>query len=242
MVPSPSHITLPHSSRLRSSKSKPQYLPYPSPASSVSADELKLGSDQKSRETKNSGSIPKPKGEAGRPRCGGYTLKKALGWPKSKYELVRKVLKELNRSFSFTEQSTNALQLICIAAVQKYSWLDRFEGLWAIDDIIRSILKYQKEIGRRVEARELEAWYNTDKDRAASVASDAFSSYTSDSTRAPSARNKSSSPLEPPNRDLDSQLPETLQTDKELEEEILVELKGSDGKSPERQRTMMSKR
>jgi hypothetical protein len=35
------------------------------------------------------GRIPKPSGEVGRPKCGGYTLKYALNWKQKDYKTLK---------------------------------------------------------------------------------------------------------------------------------------------------------
>ncbi|KAL0575277.1 hypothetical protein V5O48_006694 [Marasmius crinis-equi] len=181
-------------------------------------------SDPESRGTKSSRLIPKPHGDAGRPGNGGYTLEKALGWSKPEYETIReyvkeKALKKLNVSLAFAEQPANVLQSIRDAAVRRYSYLAHYEGLWVIDDIIRSVLKYEKAKIKKVQTRELLAWYKASEDRAVSIASDtssALSRYTSDSTSTniSTVRDNGKSGSHPA---------ETSRADNDLEEEIVVE-------------------
>ncbi|KAL0574080.1 hypothetical protein V5O48_007865 [Marasmius crinis-equi] len=130
-----------------------------------------------------------------------------------------KALKKLNVSLAFAEQPANALRSIRIAAVRRYSHLARYEGFWVINDIIRSVLKYEKAKLKKVQTRELLAWYKASEDRAVSIASDtssALSRYTSDSTSTniSTVRDNGKSSSHPA---------ETSRADNDLEEEIVVE-------------------
>ncbi|KIK50717.1 hypothetical protein GYMLUDRAFT_252708 [Collybiopsis luxurians FD-317 M1] len=75
--------------------------------------------------TEESDSIPKPNGEAGRPGQGGYNLQTALKWTSKRWKAVQ-------------EQ-----------AVTKYSFLNDYEDLWPVNDMIRSRLKYEKSCMKR---------------------------------------------------------------------------------------------
>ncbi|KAJ3854269.1 hypothetical protein EV368DRAFT_63428 [Lentinula lateritia] len=86
--------------------------------------------------------IPKPPGEVGRPGRGGYSLFEVLGWPKKKYDKVKKYINtlvedHLECELPMSEQSV-------ANAVKKYIFLKEYSGLWAINDFIRNHLKYQK--------------------------------------------------------------------------------------------------
>ncbi|GAW07327.1 hypothetical protein LENED_009309 [Lentinula edodes] len=113
--------------------------------------------------------IPKPPGEVGRPGRGGYSLFEVLGWPKKKYDKVKKFINgvvedHLDCELPMSEQSaanvkrvrqqvrimtTVEIYLTQGQAVEKYTFLKEYSGLWAIDDFIRNHLKYQKSVLRK---------------------------------------------------------------------------------------------
>ncbi|KAH7871266.1 uncharacterized protein C8R40DRAFT_1072574 [Lentinula edodes] len=93
--------------------------------------------------------IPKPPGEVGRPGRGGYSLFEVLGWPKKKYDKVKKYINtlvedHLECELPMSEQSVANVKRVRQQAVEKYIFLKEYSGLWAVDDFIRNHLKYQK--------------------------------------------------------------------------------------------------
>ncbi|KAL0059702.1 hypothetical protein AAF712_013535 [Marasmius tenuissimus] len=94
--------------------------------------------------------IPKPEGEAGRPKRGGYNLEEKLGWDSKVLSQVKsfvkdQVLSKLNCSAPFTSQPPDKLEEIRASAIDKFPMLMRYEDCWAVDDFIRCHLKYQKQ-------------------------------------------------------------------------------------------------
>ncbi|KAJ3816611.1 hypothetical protein F5880DRAFT_1512507 [Lentinula raphanica] len=101
-----------------------------------------------------SGRIPKPDGEAGRPGRGGYSLQVTLKWPVKKWKTVQgfiraRVLETLDCSLPFSDQSLLRLQAIRDQATTKFPFLNDYENLWVVDDMIRSRLKYEKSALKR---------------------------------------------------------------------------------------------
>ncbi|KAJ3759298.1 hypothetical protein EV360DRAFT_69609 [Lentinula raphanica] len=101
-----------------------------------------------------SGRIPKPDGEAGRPGRGGYSLQATLKWPVKRWRAVQgfiraRVLETLDCSLPFSDQSLLRLQAIRDQAITKFPFLNDYENLWAVDDMIRSRLKYEKSALKR---------------------------------------------------------------------------------------------
>ncbi|KAJ8089800.1 hypothetical protein PM082_018376 [Marasmius tenuissimus] len=103
--------------------------------------------------------IPKPPGEGGRPRGGGYNVECALKWPPGKYGEVYAFVKEqvkehLDCNVPPSEQPKKLLDKIRDISVEKYRWLVQYKDVWPVYDIIRSCLKYQKssDIKKRREA------------------------------------------------------------------------------------------
>ncbi|KAJ8089190.1 hypothetical protein PM082_014438 [Marasmius tenuissimus] len=78
--------------------------------------------------------IPKPKGEAGRPGSGGYTVEKVLGWPEQKHTAVKEyvkeqVLKTLNLSVCMTKQPKTLIDYIKETSRAKFPFLDKYKDL-----------------------------------------------------------------------------------------------------------------
>ncbi|KIK52593.1 hypothetical protein GYMLUDRAFT_251085 [Collybiopsis luxurians FD-317 M1] len=104
--------------------------------------------------TEESDLIPKPDGEAGRPSRGGYNLQTALKWTSKRWKAVQGfirtcVLAMMDCSLPFSDQPLLQLQAIRDEAVTKYSFLNDYEDLWPVNDMIRSHLKYEKSCMKR---------------------------------------------------------------------------------------------
>ncbi|KAJ3780262.1 hypothetical protein GGU10DRAFT_380918 [Lentinula aff. detonsa] len=103
--------------------------------------------------------IPKPDGEAGRPGRGGYNLQTTLAWSAKRWRDVKgfirnRVRATLDCSLCFSDQPLQRLHDIRQEAVAKYSFLQEYEDLWAVDDLIRSRLKYEKvALKRKADAK-----------------------------------------------------------------------------------------
>ncbi|KAL0563451.1 hypothetical protein V5O48_018615 [Marasmius crinis-equi] len=94
--------------------------------------------------------IPKPEGEAGRPKRGGYNLEEKLGWDNTLLAQVKgfvksQVVSKLACSVPFTLQPSEKLEDVRSSAIDKFPMLKRYEDCWAVDDLIRCNLKYQKQ-------------------------------------------------------------------------------------------------
>ncbi|PBK90452.1 hypothetical protein ARMGADRAFT_1082717 [Armillaria gallica] len=94
--------------------------------------------------------IPKPPGEPGRPKSGGYNLEKALGWPDAIYQQVIKHVhheahQRLETRKSFKNQSVEEIQAICGTAMNKHSILQVYENAWPVCDMLKLRLKYTSE-------------------------------------------------------------------------------------------------
>ncbi|KAJ3898181.1 hypothetical protein F5879DRAFT_995061 [Lentinula edodes] len=106
--------------------------------------------------------IPKPPGEVGRPGRGGYSLFEVLGWPKKKYDKVKKFVNglvedHLDCELPMGEQSAANVKRVRQQAVEKYTFLKEYSGLWAVDDFIRNHLKYQKSVLRKEKLEKMAA-------------------------------------------------------------------------------------
>ncbi|KAL0065611.1 hypothetical protein AAF712_007389 [Marasmius tenuissimus] len=116
----------------------------------------------------NANKIPKPEGEAGRPRRGGYNLEKVLGWSPKRFNRVKafvkqRVLCELEDCrLPFTQQPPEKLRVVRRACLEKFPSLSRFEELWPITDMIKACLKYQKQSIQRKETAALAAKYRAE--------------------------------------------------------------------------------
>ncbi|KAJ3769894.1 hypothetical protein FB446DRAFT_790974 [Lentinula raphanica] len=101
-----------------------------------------------------SGGIPKPDGEAGRPGRGGYSLQATLKWSVKKWRSVQgfirsRVLETLDCSLPLSDQPLLRVQAIRDQASTKFPFLNDYENLWVVDDMIRSRLKYEKTALKR---------------------------------------------------------------------------------------------
>ncbi|KAJ4496411.1 hypothetical protein C8J55DRAFT_554137 [Lentinula edodes] len=106
--------------------------------------------------------IPKPPGEVGRPGRGGYSLFEVLGWPKKKYDKVKKFVNglvedHLDCELPMGEQSAASVKRVRQQAVEKYTFLKEYSGLWAVNDFIRNHLKYQKSVLRKEKLEKMAA-------------------------------------------------------------------------------------
>ncbi|KAL0572175.1 hypothetical protein V5O48_009788 [Marasmius crinis-equi] len=94
--------------------------------------------------------IPKPEGEAGRPKRGGYDLEEKLGWDDKLLSQVKsfvksQVISKLKCSIPFTSQQSDKLEEIRSSSIGKFPRLKQYEDCWVVDDLIRCNLKYQKQ-------------------------------------------------------------------------------------------------
>ncbi|SJL08829.1 uncharacterized protein ARMOST_12200 [Armillaria ostoyae] len=104
--------------------------------------------------------IPKPPGEPGRPKSGGYNLEQALGWPDAIYQQVNHVHREAHRRLetrkSFKNQSVEEIQAICDSAVNEHSILRVYENAWPVRDMLKLRLKYTSEKSRRQKGKKMQ--------------------------------------------------------------------------------------
>ncbi|KAJ3794266.1 hypothetical protein GGU11DRAFT_845698 [Lentinula aff. detonsa] len=99
-----------------------------------------------------SGGIPKPDGEAGRPGRGGYNLQATLKWPVKKWRsgfIRTSVLETLDCSLSLSDQPLLCVQAVRDQATTKFPFLNDYENVWVVDDMIHSRLKYEKTALKR---------------------------------------------------------------------------------------------
>ncbi|KAL0063777.1 hypothetical protein AAF712_009334 [Marasmius tenuissimus] len=94
--------------------------------------------------------IPKPEGEAGRPRRGGYNLEEQLGWEEKFFKQVKSFVKQavidkLDPLVPFTSQPSGQLQEIRDMTTAEFPALRRYVDCWVVDDLIRCLLKYQRQ-------------------------------------------------------------------------------------------------
>ncbi|KAK0460416.1 uncharacterized protein EV420DRAFT_1478202 [Desarmillaria tabescens] len=94
--------------------------------------------------------IPKPPGEPGRPKSGGYNLEQTLSWPDAIYQQVvnhvhREAHHRLETKKSFKNQSVKQIQAICDDAVNEHSILRVYENAWPVRDMPKLRLKYTSE-------------------------------------------------------------------------------------------------
>ncbi|KIP01226.1 hypothetical protein PHLGIDRAFT_123543 [Phlebiopsis gigantea 11061_1 CR5-6] len=98
----------------------------------------------------DNGKIPKPAGEAGRPKRGGYALDEVLiafGWVESELSAMKSFLhvlinKRLDEGKSYTQQSQDDLEAVVDEARKKFTKLELYDQEWPARDIIRARLKY----------------------------------------------------------------------------------------------------
>ncbi|PPR05294.1 hypothetical protein CVT26_011617 [Gymnopilus dilepis] len=92
--------------------------------------------------------IPKPQGEPGRPRSGGYTLKKVLrGWGDD-LKIITGFVKEqadltLDTATCYKSQPALAITAICETTAKRFPVLDKYENNWPVRDILKAHLKYK---------------------------------------------------------------------------------------------------
>ncbi|KAF9233653.1 hypothetical protein BU15DRAFT_66407 [Melanogaster broomeanus] len=104
----------------------------------------------------DSGKIPKPNGEAGRPGRGGYNLEEQLGWGEAGFkELKRFVNKAVKRHLDMAKcrslQERKALEAVRDITIARFPDLDGFENYWPVFDLIQLRLKYTSSRCRQKE-------------------------------------------------------------------------------------------
>ncbi|KJA13198.1 hypothetical protein HYPSUDRAFT_60039 [Hypholoma sublateritium FD-334 SS-4] len=93
--------------------------------------------------------IPKPEGEAGRPKRGGYNLQKTLGWPTNDYLRFKLFIKKavedhLEPSETFSDQSHESLCTVQALAAEAFPILADYVDWWPATDFIRVELHYTR--------------------------------------------------------------------------------------------------
>ncbi|KJA15065.1 hypothetical protein HYPSUDRAFT_59024 [Hypholoma sublateritium FD-334 SS-4] len=107
--------------------------------------------------------IPKPEGEAGRPKRGGYNLQTALGWPTNEYLRFKLFIKKavedhLEPSKTFSDQSLESLYTVqalpsnvilveglhSLQAAETFPVLADYVDWWPATDFIRVELHYTR--------------------------------------------------------------------------------------------------
>ncbi|KAF8898281.1 hypothetical protein CPB84DRAFT_1650767, partial [Gymnopilus junonius] len=88
--------------------------------------------------------IPKPKGEAGRPGSGGYSLQEVLAWSEKTYEtvvvstrLIMPKKKHLDLSKSYSKQDKKLVKEICEEVRKEYRILDDYKNYWPVHDMLK---------------------------------------------------------------------------------------------------------
>ncbi|KAJ3715438.1 hypothetical protein C8R42DRAFT_645838 [Lentinula raphanica] len=102
----------------------------------------------------NSGGIPKPEGEVGRPGRGGYNLQATLKWSRKTWRDVHnfvkhRVLDTMDCSLPYSEQPMFKLRAVREEALARFPFLNDYERLWVVDDLVRCRLKYEKSALKR---------------------------------------------------------------------------------------------
>ncbi|PPR02272.1 hypothetical protein CVT26_011748 [Gymnopilus dilepis] len=106
------------------------------------------GESEMSDDDDSSTKIPKPQGEPGRPRSGGYTLSKVLrGWGDD-LKIITGFVKEqadltLDTATCYKNQPAMAITAICEMAAKRFPVLDKYENNWPVRDILKAHLKYK---------------------------------------------------------------------------------------------------
>ncbi|EJD33324.1 hypothetical protein AURDEDRAFT_155112 [Auricularia subglabra TFB-10046 SS5] len=91
------------------------------------------------------GSIPKPAGQVGRPKHGGYSLCLQLGWSRTRYLALRKLIRQLIVDFldpllPYTQQPAEDIELVCDLACEREKELLRYEDTWPVRDMLKVML------------------------------------------------------------------------------------------------------
>ncbi|KAF8877572.1 hypothetical protein CPB84DRAFT_1661512, partial [Gymnopilus junonius] len=90
--------------------------------------------------------IPKPKGEAGHPGSGGYSLQEVLAWSEKTYEtvvvstcLIMHLAKKkcLDLSKSYSKQDKKLVKEICEEVRKEYHILDNYKNYWPVHDMLK---------------------------------------------------------------------------------------------------------
>ncbi|KAJ8081338.1 hypothetical protein PM082_007173 [Marasmius tenuissimus] len=123
--------------------------PSPTSGRSIGSD-FSLNVPRDDSDSENLPMIPKPEGEAGRPRRGGYNLEEQLKWDDKFMKQVKSFVKQavvdkLDPLIPWTGQPSEKLQEIRDHAMNKFPRLRQYEDCWAVDDLMRCLLKYQRQ-------------------------------------------------------------------------------------------------
>ncbi|KAL4062962.1 hypothetical protein V8B97DRAFT_2026594 [Scleroderma yunnanense] len=105
--------------------------------SSPAFSELSLSSLASKQGTDNK--IPKPSGEAGRPRQEDYNLEDQLSWGQFAYKAAKE---HLDTTKCQSLQDHKAWDTMCELVMTKFLDLDTFQNCWPILDLIQMHLKY----------------------------------------------------------------------------------------------------
>ncbi|PPR02024.1 hypothetical protein CVT26_008718 [Gymnopilus dilepis] len=92
--------------------------------------------------------IPKPQGEPGRPRSGGYTLSKVLKAWGDEFKVISAFIKDeadkmLDTSLSYKSQPQSGINSICELATARFPILNKYEDNWPVRDILKAHIKYR---------------------------------------------------------------------------------------------------
>ncbi|KAL1670986.1 hypothetical protein EV122DRAFT_295654 [Schizophyllum commune] len=111
------------------------------------------------------GLVARPRGQAGRPNRGGYTLKTSLGWPENVHRYVKDwVHKEVDASLTclkrFADQKEE-MKAICrkVKDDANLVFLEQYADLWPVIELARARYSYNKKtikkrLGRKALRRE----------------------------------------------------------------------------------------
>ncbi|KAF8798502.1 hypothetical protein BYT27DRAFT_7218353 [Phlegmacium glaucopus] len=99
--------------------------------------------------------IPKPRGQAGHPGSGGYSLDIVLQkWGSSLIADVNKLVKQkadqlLDTSHSYRMQNSAEIDDICIIIGNTFPIVAKYQKHWPVRDMLKQHLKYTSESSRK---------------------------------------------------------------------------------------------
>ncbi|KAF8873918.1 hypothetical protein CPB84DRAFT_1753136 [Gymnopilus junonius] len=99
--------------------------------------------------------IPKPNGEPGRPRSGGYNLDEELAaWDAGMLSNVNSYVKTkakqiLNLTKSYSRQDPHKLAEVCFLTSREYPIVEKYDNYWPVRDMLKLHLKYTSETYRK---------------------------------------------------------------------------------------------
>ncbi|KAF8961310.1 hypothetical protein BDZ97DRAFT_1921391 [Flammula alnicola] len=126
------------------------------PANSDGESELsELSESDTAPDTPTQMKIPKPAGEPGRPRSGGYNIEAVLApWGKEEFAKVHKLVKKLadlklDNTKSYSKQNSRKVMDLCETVERHHTIVEKYEGHWPIRAMLKLYLKTTSENHRR---------------------------------------------------------------------------------------------